>query len=374
MNLRIAENIRRLRQENNLTQVQLADRLGVSYQAVSRWENETTYPDIELLPLIAAVFGVTVDYLLGGTAEDQRQSLRRRWKELETITESRERVNHLRLMHREFPEDWYLTVRLCAEVPSPEEKRRLTQEVLSGCDIPFIRSMAIRQMIRGEYEDSVMDLIWQYNIPEECWDELLEDRYRARGETEAYVRKRQLVLNDSLRKAMARMTAEADDCPTHGIGMRGRQTLRGCQGDMEGARTVLRMIAAMTDQPLSEAHPVAGEGGPDLWFSQRAWAGITLACALSATGKVEEAITVLEDAADMILRIRALPEDAPLSYRTCGLESFDTTRGRQGGIHFHTDHMNAQFSHADFDALRLDPRYAERFAACRDVFVEEPDL
>ena len=74
MNLRIAENIRRLRQENNLTQVQLADRLGVSYQAVSRWENETTYPDIELLPLIAAVFGVTVDYLLGGTAEDQRQS------------------------------------------------------------------------------------------------------------------------------------------------------------------------------------------------------------------------------------------------------------------------------------------------------------
>ena len=61
MNLRIAENIRRLRQKQNLTQVQLADRLGVSYQAVSRWENETTYPDIELLPNIAAFFGVTVD-------------------------------------------------------------------------------------------------------------------------------------------------------------------------------------------------------------------------------------------------------------------------------------------------------------------------
>jgi hypothetical protein len=69
-----------------------------------------------------------------------------------------------------------------------------------------------------------------------------------------------------------------------------------------------------------------------------------------------------------------MPEDAPLSYHTCGLESFDTTRGRQGGIHFHTDHMNTQFSHADFDALRMDPRYAERFAACRSVFVEEPDL
>ena len=54
MNLRIAENIKRLRQESQLTQAQLAERLGVSYQAVSRWENETTYPDIELLPSWAA--------------------------------------------------------------------------------------------------------------------------------------------------------------------------------------------------------------------------------------------------------------------------------------------------------------------------------
>ena len=58
MTLRIAENIRRLRQERGLTQGQLAERLGVSYQAVSRWENETTYPDIELLPAIASLFGI----------------------------------------------------------------------------------------------------------------------------------------------------------------------------------------------------------------------------------------------------------------------------------------------------------------------------
>ena len=76
MNLRIAENIRRLRQEQNLTQAQLADRLGVSYQAISRWENETTYPDIELLPTIAGLFGVTVDELLGSTPTDQKESLK----------------------------------------------------------------------------------------------------------------------------------------------------------------------------------------------------------------------------------------------------------------------------------------------------------
>jgi transcriptional regulator with XRE-family HTH domain len=362
MNLRIAENIRRLRQEHNLTQVLLADRLGVSCQAVSRWENETTYPDIELLPTIAAFFGVTVDYLLGGTAEDQRRSLRQRWDQLAEITDPRDRVNHLRMMHREFPEDSYLTVRLCGEVPSLEEKRRLTREILQDCDVPYIRSMAIRQMIRSESEDSVMERMWEFNIPEECWDELLEDRYRTRGEADAYARKRQAVLLEALRKAMSRMAVGDTDC------------LPPCAEENEGgARTVLRMIAAMTGAPLSDLHPVAGEGEPDLWFSQRVWAGITLACALAAGGKGEEAMTVLEDAARLILRIRALPEDTVLSYATCGLESFDTTRGRLGGVCYRSDHMEAQFSHGSFDALRRDSRYAARFEACCTVFVQGGD-
>ena len=178
MNLRIAENIKRLRQESQLTQAQLAERLGVSYQAVSRWENETTYPDIELLPAIAALFGVTVDYLLGSTAEDQRESRIRGWDKLKTITDPHQRVTHLRMMHRDFPEDGYLFLKLCMEVPSIEEKRRLTAELLRDCPIPYIRALAIRQLICAEDEDKVMALMYDYNILEECWDELLEHRYR----------------------------------------------------------------------------------------------------------------------------------------------------------------------------------------------------
>jgi transcriptional regulator with XRE-family HTH domain/cytoskeletal protein CcmA (bactofilin family) len=54
-----------LRKSAQLTQDSLASQLGVTYQAVSKWETGSCYPDVTLLPKIAVVFGTTVDYLLG---------------------------------------------------------------------------------------------------------------------------------------------------------------------------------------------------------------------------------------------------------------------------------------------------------------------
>ena len=63
--MKVGENIRALRQRKGLTQEQVAQQLGVTYQAVSKWENGTNTPDIALLPEIAAFFGVTIDALYG---------------------------------------------------------------------------------------------------------------------------------------------------------------------------------------------------------------------------------------------------------------------------------------------------------------------
>ena len=65
MKLMIGENIRAYRKKHDLTQEELAERLGVTYQSVSRWENGATYPDLELLPAIAQALSVTADELLG---------------------------------------------------------------------------------------------------------------------------------------------------------------------------------------------------------------------------------------------------------------------------------------------------------------------
>lgn len=65
MKLTIGENIRNFRKKHDLTQEALAEQLGVTYQSISRWENGTTYPDLEFLPVISEILSVTVDELLG---------------------------------------------------------------------------------------------------------------------------------------------------------------------------------------------------------------------------------------------------------------------------------------------------------------------
>ena len=60
----IGMQIAKLRKEKNITQEELAKKLDVSAQAVSKWENGGA-PDLELLPKIADYFGVSIDYLFG---------------------------------------------------------------------------------------------------------------------------------------------------------------------------------------------------------------------------------------------------------------------------------------------------------------------
>ena len=69
MNETMGSIIARLRREKGMTQEQLAGELGISYQAVSKWENELSSPDISALPLLADIFGVSIDALFGRERE-----------------------------------------------------------------------------------------------------------------------------------------------------------------------------------------------------------------------------------------------------------------------------------------------------------------
>lgn len=63
MSLKLGKKIRELRKAKNISQEVLAQFLGVSFQAVSKWENDTAMPDVSLIPVIASFFGVSTDDL-----------------------------------------------------------------------------------------------------------------------------------------------------------------------------------------------------------------------------------------------------------------------------------------------------------------------
>ena len=69
MDMTIGKRIALLRKEKGLTQEELATHMGVSPQAMSKWENDQTCPDISALPKLARLLGVTVDELLEGKTE-----------------------------------------------------------------------------------------------------------------------------------------------------------------------------------------------------------------------------------------------------------------------------------------------------------------
>ena len=107
----LGENIRRLRTTSGITQEQFGYELGVSAQAVSRWENGATYPDITMLPMIADFFNVTLDELMGRGQEldtGEREAFFKNMSEMRNrgeITDILEAYD--KILHRH-PNDVYL--------------------------------------------------------------------------------------------------------------------------------------------------------------------------------------------------------------------------------------------------------------------------
>ena len=108
MTIKIGAIIKKLRTENNVTQDLLANAIGVTPQAISRWEAEGGYPDIELLPAIADFFSVSTDELLGYKLSEREQELADIKKEMERLSEVatiEERVAYARTAFTRYPND-----------------------------------------------------------------------------------------------------------------------------------------------------------------------------------------------------------------------------------------------------------------------------
>ena len=86
MNETIGNRIARYRKAKNLTQEALANQMGVSSQAVSKWETDASCPDISALPQLCKILGITTDELLTGKTEEVKLVPPAERKSLEELT------------------------------------------------------------------------------------------------------------------------------------------------------------------------------------------------------------------------------------------------------------------------------------------------
>ena len=176
--LKLGENLKKYRLKHELTQEQLADVLGVSAQAVSRWENGTTYPEITLLPIIASYYDISIDEIIGFDTTRKEERIKAILKEnrlLHNNGETRRSIELLRQGLTDFPNESRLLYCLAQSLYSlyfqsgeilPDEDRRnaaaeaveLLKRALHYADERFDEGGCCRQLLvfnyleMGEYE------------------------------------------------------------------------------------------------------------------------------------------------------------------------------------------------------------------------------
>ena len=161
MDIRIGENIKKLRKKHHVTQEKLAEYLGISYQAVSKWENGTSFPDITLVPTLARFFGVSTDEIFG-FAPDEKVSKKKEFETQYQILRSSGDVRGMILLMRkaleEDPRNYQFMLNLAQaltslnafnaskeqEIRSIEEAVHLCEIILEDCSDDPIRHQAVQ--------------------------------------------------------------------------------------------------------------------------------------------------------------------------------------------------------------------------------------
>ena len=141
MKLCFGENLRNARLQKGLTQEQLAEVLGVSPQAISRWENGAAFPDVSLLSGIALYFDMSVDVLLGMEKlrdADALNNVHRRVHALAAAQQYTEAITLIKDSLKHYPNNTGLLVELCevlSQTDNAEDAVCVSEQVLTHTDL-----------------------------------------------------------------------------------------------------------------------------------------------------------------------------------------------------------------------------------------------
>ncbi len=147
-------NIKKLRRERGITQDQLADALGISGQAVSRWETGAAMPDISLIPALSNYFNVSSDFLLDINVDGTTEEIDSIKDQLEDMVDDNLIIRTARYALKKYPRDAELMYDLAASLMNRavydenknetyEEAASLCRKILDISTVDYIRHGAV---------------------------------------------------------------------------------------------------------------------------------------------------------------------------------------------------------------------------------------
>lgn len=191
--IKVGKNIKNLREKKSLTQEKLANFLGVTPQAISRWESENGYPDIEFLPMIADFFDVTIDELLDREVEKNKLEIQDGIKEIDrlnSIGEKEKRKELIIKLYNKYPYNFNIINYYIWVLSYDEENKdyddieKLCLVILEECNDEQIRYSAIKCLsnyysVKGEEKKAFKIL---KKLPHDYRDTFAETREYFYGE------------------------------------------------------------------------------------------------------------------------------------------------------------------------------------------------
>ena len=300
MKLTIGENIRNYRKKNDLTQEAFADRLGVSCQSVSRWENGSFYPDLELIPAIAETLGVTVDTLFGipeiekeKRAEQTFDELRRECiKDDYDVNRIVELLRDIRRNYMDSDSAWRPWCdgngRVFRDPEILPEVRLMAEAYL---ELHPMDPHVIGTMAEIEDEEHLQSFLEKYTTPFDCSARaMLFRRYERRGEAEKFDKERRYRLYNAFNIIL---------CPGHLLKLNPQKENRlDADEFMENILSIVRRDAA--------------DDRPDMWVADRLELGMKSARRLVSLNKKDEAIRKLETIVKLLEETMKITDETAL--------------------------------------------------------------
>ena len=312
MKLSIGTNIRTLRRQADMTQEQLAELLGVTYQSVSRWENGENYPDLELIPRIAAVFEVTADTLLATSesVEERYQAHIRALREAAAENNTDKAADILKdiaLSARDFKDQFFgdilVAMRTYTFMQEPQIAGQLKKIAEAYLKYGSPHRAYLIQTLAEWVEDDEFDVFLDtYASHENLTTHALRlHRYKFRsGHMKEKVELDQRNLYTKIMDICLAKDTWQIPCGTSPA-----YSAEYIRYQTTFCLDLLHRFNGITPDP---AHPVSGNGEVDIFIEARLSLGMQLAAVLAHENNREEMYTALEDTIALLEKLSSLGE------------------------------------------------------------------